>query len=1078
VVSDYDLRSYVPIPLAREAPRWEVKNRGDVEVTVVWKNAEGKALSTRDIPFFYEDVDYQAEITLTAQEGYAFHPDKPFAYEEDLVTAQTSNTNKNYLSRTVTVTYKPTQRLETVPSLDLTAYLARPLTNGTPSSSFSGPYYSGTVKWNSPTGPFAGIFQINTVYTAEVTLTAFAGYTFSGVPENGFTHSDGAVTNPAGTEQSIKLYVVFKATEALAAIPGMNLALFIPAPVLDGVPERTVIAPQFTGTVTWTLADGATLSDIRFQAKQYYKAAVTLMANPGYIFTDATVFTHSGIKDITGKIVVEERVDALMRFTIYFDETGVYEIDIYELDYYVLPPVVGQGPVRILNLPGMTITANWKIYDGFSWQAMTEKVFRVDCQYRAEITLEAKPGYMFDGEFAYKESDVVTQTGNSSDPSIQAVTVDYKLFDIWPIANYELANYVPLPVVGQGPVTRLDLTEMLVTVSWEQKNGTSWEPMTERAFRVDLQYRAEITLAAKLGYMFDSEFAYKDSEVLTQTGNSSNPSIQAVTATYKEFDLLPVTDYELVNYVPLPVVGQGPVTRLDLTEMLVTVEWKQKNGTSWQPMTEWAFRVDHQYRAVITLAAKLGYMFDSEFAYEDSEVLTQTGESSNPSSQTVTVTYKPFDIWPVTDYELASYVPLPEVGQPQITRQDLTEMLVTVKWKQTNNGTSWSSLPVSMAFKEDGWYQAEMTLRAKPGYRFETGRVFAYTANAADVTEQHQGSQYDPSSRTVTVTYKPFMPRETASGWDSVMDIIMKNKDRPGVFITYTGTSTVTSSPSPLMAGVTSPSKVVINSAGGTVTLSSSGTLLEVGSGITVTLNNITLNGYTSNSYSLIRIAAGGTLALTDVNVKGNNGGTGAPAGIEVAGRLTMDKGEISGHRGTNVVSIASTGWFELNGGKIIGNGTTEGALSTVVTVGAGGRFIMKAAEISGNTLGRSDTIGAVYSLGFFQMDGGSIDNPTGGNRFQVIFAGGDFVMGGAAYIYGEDTEGTVLLSGRKPVYISDSLTTTQAVAINLFHKSSIDEDSFRLGQALITGDLSSANRAKIYFGGNSDRIGSDGKLK
>lgn len=60
-----------------------------------------------------------------------------------------------------------------------------PVPGATPVLSFDeNAQYSGTVSWSSINGPLIGNFQPNTIYKAVITLTAKAGYTFTGVAED------------------------------------------------------------------------------------------------------------------------------------------------------------------------------------------------------------------------------------------------------------------------------------------------------------------------------------------------------------------------------------------------------------------------------------------------------------------------------------------------------------------------------------------------------------------------------------------------------------------------------------------------------------------------------------------------------------------------------------------------------------------------------------------------------------------------------------------------------------------------------------------------------------------------------
>jgi hypothetical protein len=92
-------------------------------------------------------------------------------------------------------------------AIDLTNLVPAPVRGATPVTSFSAPQYTGTVDWTktvSPGTPPAGLFAADTEYTATVTLTAGAGFTFAGLEDNSFTHgtldrgTDITYQNPGG----------------------------------------------------------------------------------------------------------------------------------------------------------------------------------------------------------------------------------------------------------------------------------------------------------------------------------------------------------------------------------------------------------------------------------------------------------------------------------------------------------------------------------------------------------------------------------------------------------------------------------------------------------------------------------------------------------------------------------------------------------------------------------------------------------------------------------------------------------------------------------------------------------------
>ena len=73
--------------------------------------------------------------------------------------------------------------------------------------------YTGSIAWSRTGGAgHSGAFAGNTLYTATITLTARAGFTFNGVPADFFLIDGAATTNPEGNGNTIVVTANFPAT--------------------------------------------------------------------------------------------------------------------------------------------------------------------------------------------------------------------------------------------------------------------------------------------------------------------------------------------------------------------------------------------------------------------------------------------------------------------------------------------------------------------------------------------------------------------------------------------------------------------------------------------------------------------------------------------------------------------------------------------------------------------------------------------------------------------------------------------------------------------------------------------------
>lgn len=221
-----------------------------------------------------------------------------------------------------------------------------------------------------------------------------------------------------------------------------------------------------------------------------------------------------------------------------------------------------------------------------------------------------------------------------------------------------------------------------------------------------------------------------------------------------------------------------------------------------------------------------------------------------------------------------------------------------------------------------------------------------------------------------------------------------------------------------------------------TITADGSNTIFEVKGGSTLTLGRgAVLEGAESApSGGLIRVedytVADSKLVLAGAEIKNNNnGGTGELFHVGSGSTLVIEDGtEISGNavsgKSSNgnpygLMTIASKGVVEMNGGKISGNTFDNRSLIDI----AGGKFSMNGGEISGNefngTVSGSSLIRIATSASRFEMSGGAITgNTIGSSGSSVVNAGAGtgVVTGGeitgntasktATYIFGSFTVG------------------------------------------------------------------------
>ncbi|EHQ90653.1 cell wall-binding protein [Desulfosporosinus youngiae DSM 17734] len=174
-----------------------------------------------------------------------------------------------------------------VDALDLSGKLTAPLKNATPiTTGIETAQYTGTVAWSGSPVTFLG----GTAYTANVSLTAKPGYTFSGLAENSFTFTAASVTHAAGSGNTLSAAVTFPATAAkeLASIAVTTL------PAKTGYKYKESF--DATGMVVKATYDDGTVNpafiDYNFSPQgdlNMSDTTITLTANGTSIITSLTI---------------------------------------------------------------------------------------------------------------------------------------------------------------------------------------------------------------------------------------------------------------------------------------------------------------------------------------------------------------------------------------------------------------------------------------------------------------------------------------------------------------------------------------------------------------------------------------------------------------------------------------------------------------------------------------------------------------------------------------------------------------------------------------------------------------------
>jgi len=252
----------VTAPLAGATPVTTITETPQYTGTVTW--------DPTDLTFTHGTV-YTATITLTPKGGYTF-----IGVGEDFFSVDRASCTNDADSGVVTAMFPATPATITISAIDgvtVPVAGAAPVTAITETSQ-----YTGTVIW----APSPSVFDHNTVYMAQITLTPKSGYTLTGVPANFFTVAGTtAVGNTAG---SGSVTLVFPATAPIKDV------MFSAEANGSATATSTKITITFDTAVTGLTADDIIIPGTGTATK----GALTPVGGDGMVYELALTVTATG----------------------------------------------------------------------------------------------------------------------------------------------------------------------------------------------------------------------------------------------------------------------------------------------------------------------------------------------------------------------------------------------------------------------------------------------------------------------------------------------------------------------------------------------------------------------------------------------------------------------------------------------------------------------------------------------------------------------------------------------------------------------------------------------------------------
>jgi hypothetical protein len=680
----------------------------------------------------------------------------------------------------------------------------------------------------------------------------------------------------------------------------------------------------------------------------------------------------------------------------------------YNLQNYVPVPKPGERPITLADREDLEIEAVWMDETGL--EAAFE-VFAADTVYRAEIRIRAKSGYGFypSTPFAYPPGKAASQAGDLGDP-VRTIGVTYHNSDEWNVTyiiDYNLQNYVPVPLAGEKPVRTGTRGELTVRAAWQMKTSPGifgdipgYDDPDFR-FQPGIVYRAEIALAAvSPEYRFSpgENFAYPDGVAAVPRDDGADPVMRRFVVTYPAARTPTIiNDRNLTPWAPRPVIGTMAITGFVASQYTGTVTWRNTTG---EPLTG-PFQPDTAYIAELTLRPASGYTVKG--LGRDVFIHTGAGAVANgPDSNVVTITFPATGSYGsptvVYDTTLTGRLPRPVSGMTPV---------MNVSGPQYTGAVSWA--PFHSVFQEGTVYRAVLTLKAAPSYTFNGIGRDAFTHGDAAAVSNPAGSgtvtitfPVSASSSSQGIAFASFGPVEDEASALWMMQELKDDAYPLTIDLPDNAVEELAPDRAVLEAGINSPVTVIINGRQGTLKINSPGTLLEVGDGVTLTLQNITLEGRDDNHAPLIRVTAGGRLVLGTGAVLTGNESSGNAGGVWVAdGTLVLNEGGViknmsaaSPSAGGGVL-IDASGTFLMNNGIIEYNRVMGVQSGGGVYVAAGAFFEQRGGVITNNTADDGTVSGGgVYlssgTVNFTMMGSARVaeDNTVFLNSYAVIITG------------------------------------------------------------------------------------------
>ncbi len=484
ITYDIKLSSYTTIPLT------SVSISGTPQV--------GQTLSANLVPS-EATVTYQWTRSLTSDGTYELITDATassyvltsddFAYYFTVTATGTGN-----YTGEVTASVGPVE--PAIISIAAIEGVTSPVTGATAVSTLpETTQYTASISW-SPV-PSGGIFQANTQYTANITITPKSGYTLTGVSENFFT-------------------VAGATTVTNAADSGLVTAVF---PSTSAIPLQSVSisgTPQVGQTLSAVLTPSGATATYQWQWSTEQNGT----------FTDVSGATASSITLTAGDIDYYFKVTAI--------GTGSYTGTVTDSVGPVAPKTISIAAIEGVTIPttggtaSTSITPNAEYSGTIAWSpALTNgTTFASGTVYTATITITPNTGYTLTGVPAnFFTVAGATSVSNAADSGI--VTAVFPSTVATVVITDQTINGVTVPAIGLTATYNLSGTGYTATIVWNPDPRQNSDK-----FKNNTVYTATITITTNAGYTLAPDFEFTLPGATSTTTTINSPTSATVIAIY------------------------------------------------------------------------------------------------------------------------------------------------------------------------------------------------------------------------------------------------------------------------------------------------------------------------------------------------------------------------------------------------------------------------------------------------------------------------------------------------------------------------------------------------------------------